>query len=732
MKKRTISLGNFFTVILFVFLVILLIEGGFTIYFRISTKLREFSVRGEIFTEVASHLLAEQVHRGEISVREMALGSFPPELDDRVALAVIMDGDKIRTVIKGWLPEGMALPPEILKNEWQMNDLLDLSGRNLLSSVMSVGDLQVFAALDLDLDELKVVWFSDLFTILSTANGAIVWGGYERNTNGLQEHVTARGIMSIKPYDDRQWAYHYSRSGYWLAMRQEPFTYGLQLTLAYPLGNLLISALKDAATASSATGAALVIVLIIWFAWRRGIYGSIQEIAALSDAMSVQLERLDGTNHIATAEVMHSMAEGFANLKSSFVDESNAFMLNLKKLFQVISQQQEELTAFNEEMEAINQELENANNRLVMREGLWERTLEFSRTFAKGEDARQAISSALCTIRRDLGAFGVLVSEVEGECYRLFASCGYNDELAPFLLKRDGVAATESIVSGAPLWVEDVTNHPTAWPVHPKVKSELLIPLYQSGEEEGVLEISFDRVTREDPFIVETLAPVASYLGGLIHGGKMRREVEKSYAYLAEKLQFVTGIYHDETENHIARVGEYCRLLAGEMGRNPAEQDGIALFARLHDIGKLKVPQHILCKPGPLTVEEFATVTNHPVWGAEILGEASWLSMARNICLTHHEKWDGSGYPKGLKGDEIPWEGQVAAIGDIYDAIRSPRAYKPPFSHQKTMEIFTKGDGRVEPCHFSPQLLDIFLRRAKDFEEIFETLADDHGDSAPS
>ena len=99
--------------------------------------------------------------------------------------------------------------------------------------------------------------------------------------------------------------------------------------------------------------------------------------------------------------------------------------------------------------------------------------------------------------------------------------------------------------------------------------------------------------------------------------------------------------------------------------------------------------------------------------------------MARNICLTHHEKWDGSGYPCGLKGDEIPWEGQIAAVGDIYDALRSSRAYKQPFSHGRAMEIFTRGDGRVEPGHFSPQILDAFVRRSGDLEEIFESLRDD-------
>jgi len=479
-----------------------------------------------------------------------------------------------------------------------------------------------------------------------------------------------------------------------------------------------------AAVSGSATVAALLALFLIWFVWRRGIYSGIRSITSLAEDMSVRLEDIEGGDHIKAAEAMYSLSRRFAGLKETFVLEMNAFTGNLRNLFQIISQQQEELTAFNEETEAMNQELETVNNRLVMREALWERTLEFSHTFARSEDSHQAISSTLHTIRRDVGAFGVLLSAVEGDHYRLTASSGYNGELAPFTIPKNGIAATESVLTGAPLWVEDISRYPSARPVHPSVKSEILVPLFQSGEEEGVLEIAFDRVSRKDPFLIETLVPVASYLGALVHGEKMRREVEASYSYLAEKLQFVTGIHHDETESHIARIGEYCRVLAGELGRSQAEQEKIALFARLHDIGKLKVPREILSKPGKLTAEEFRVITGHPAWGADILGDAAWLAMARRICLTHHEKWDGSGYPRGLKGRQIPWEGQVTALADVYDALRSCRAYKPPFSHEQAVEIITRGDGRVEPGHFSPEVLQAFSRHRKTFREIFETMKD--------
>jgi len=166
-------------------------------------------------------------------------------------------------------------------------------------------------------------------------------------------------------------------------------------------------------------------------------------------------------------------------------------------------------------------------------------------------------------------------------------------------------------------------------------------------------------------------------------------------------------------------MGGYCHLLASEWGRSEEEQGRIALFARLHDIGKVRVPMQILGKPGPLTKEEFDTVKKHPEWGAEILGDAAWLAVARQICLTHHEKWDGSGYPRGLRGEEIPWEGQVTALADVYDALRSQRVYKPSMSHDDAVRVVLRGDHRVSPEHFNPDLLEVFRRAAPAMDQIF-------------
>lgn len=116
-----------------------------------------------------------------------------------------------------------------------------------------------------------------------------------------------------------------------------------------------------------------------------------------------------------------------------------------------------------------------------------------------------------------------------------------------------------------------------------------------------------------------------------------------------------------------------------------------------------------------------ALVRNHPRWGAELIGGAEWLAAARRICMTHHEKWDGSGYPLGLSGEEIPWEGQVVALADVYDALRSRRVYKDSMSHEEAVRIILSGDGRTEPGHFGPEIIEFFRKFHGEMDRIFES-----------
>jgi putative two-component system response regulator len=193
----------------------------------------------------------------------------------------------------------------------------------------------------------------------------------------------------------------------------------------------------------------------------------------------------------------------------------------------------------------------------------------------------------------------------------------------------------------------------------------------------------------------------------------------------------------DETGTHIWRVREYCLSLANGMRDDPGFHDSLTdSFVRdlynaapLHDIGKVGISDLILLKPDRHTPEEYEIIKTHTTIGARTLEEVrdkyprnSFISMGAEIALSHHERWDGTGYPRGIAGDAIPIAAQIMAIADVYDALRSPRRYKPAFSHEQSMKIMTEGDGRTSPSHFGPRVLPIFKRVAAEFDEVYTRL----------
>jgi response regulator RpfG family c-di-GMP phosphodiesterase len=150
----------------------------------------------------------------------------------------------------------------------------------------------------------------------------------------------------------------------------------------------------------------------------------------------------------------------------------------------------------------------------------------------------------------------------------------------------------------------------------------------------------------------------------------------------------------------------------------------ISYSAQMHDVGKIRIPTEILLKKGVLNSEEQAVMKLHPAYGKEILGDSPRLTIAREIAISHHENWDGSGYPGGLKQEEIPLAGRIVRVADVYDALRSKRSYKEPLDHAATVRIFREGDERIIPRdHFDPVLLSTFFRIEQMFDRIYESLA---------
>ncbi|HTN52486.1 MAG TPA: response regulator [Anaeromyxobacter sp.] len=213
------------------------------------------------------------------------------------------------------------------------------------------------------------------------------------------------------------------------------------------------------------------------------------------------------------------------------------------------------------------------------------------------------------------------------------------------------------------------------------------------------------------------------------------REVQLTQAVMIESLATLAEYRDPETGGHIKRTQNYVKALATRLKDHPRfrehlDEETIELLYRsapLHDIGKVGVRDAVLLKDGKLTDDEFALMRKHAEMGHEALliteqklGKSTFLHHAREIAYTHQEKWDGSGYPRGLAGDDIPVSGRLMALADVYDALVSKRVYKPPMPHEKAVQIIVEGRGR----HFDPDVVDAFLALEGVFRNIALTFAD--------
>jgi putative two-component system response regulator len=203
-------------------------------------------------------------------------------------------------------------------------------------------------------------------------------------------------------------------------------------------------------------------------------------------------------------------------------------------------------------------------------------------------------------------------------------------------------------------------------------------------------------------------------------------QLEEAYRDTVFTLVRASEHKDEETGHHIRRISYYCRFLAAAMDMTGEFVDAIYHSSPMHDIGKIGIPDHILLKPGELTDEEWSVMKTHCELGANILalGRSPYTRMGADIALSHHERWDGSGYPHGRKGEDIPLAARIMQICDVYDALRSRRPYKSPIDHPRAVKIISQGDGHTMPHHFDPTVLVSFLTQSEHFEAIYDQHAD--------
>jgi putative two-component system response regulator len=199
-------------------------------------------------------------------------------------------------------------------------------------------------------------------------------------------------------------------------------------------------------------------------------------------------------------------------------------------------------------------------------------------------------------------------------------------------------------------------------------------------------------------------------------------EISATQEQITLRLVTASGCRDEETGVHIHRMAEYTAILAQAIGLKTEAVKEMRLAAPMHDVGKIGITDLILRKPGKLTDEEFNQIKEHTTIGARILegSQIALLNLARDIALHHHEKWDGSGYPLGLRGEDIPLCARIVAICDVYDALVCNRIYRPALPVDKALAIMKEGRG----THFDPRTLDIFLEQIHQFHAIQEKIVE--------
>jgi putative nucleotidyltransferase with HDIG domain len=238
------------------------------------------------------------------------------------------------------------------------------------------------------------------------------------------------------------------------------------------------------------------------------------------------------------------------------------------------------------------------------------------------------------------------------------------------------------------------------------------VPLIEQGEVFGILTVDSKSPGAYNDWDAKLIQIFANNAAAVIAKSrlfenlqKINEELTQSYDSTIEGWARTMELRDQETQGHSERVTEMTLKLARALGMSKEELIHVRRGAVLHDVGKIGIPDSILQKPGKLNEEEWEIMRQHPTLAYNVLSSSNFLKKALDIPYCHHEKWDGSGYPRALKGDDIPLTARAFAIVDVYDALRSDRPYREAWSQEKTLIYITEQSG----THFDPEVVDTFL-----------------------
>jgi len=282
---------------------------------------------------------------------------------------------------------------------------------------------------------------------------------------------------------------------------------------------------------------------------------------------------------------------------------------------------------------------------------------------------------------------------------------------------------TYSLPPGTPFHINRDFDSGTGY----RTESALALPLMcPDGSCVGVLELlnHLDAEGRIGPFPDPRQASIRSLVSMAavtIHNYLLQEELKKAHLETILRLSVAAEFRDDDTGEHVRRISRSSGIIARAMGQDADFVELIEWASPMHDIGKIGIPDAILLKPGPLTDAERRVVETHTTIGADILGEPhnELIAMAREVAMAHHEKWNGQGYPGGLKGTEICLSGRIVGLADVLDALVSKRCYKEAFPQSKALRIIAQEKGE----HFDPDVVDAFFRVLDEVMAPYDALA---------